>query len=242
LLGAIVVVAGPQAAAFWMLGSQEAWAVPLAAVAVALIGRRRFALGLTLAVLAALVKEPFIPTGIITVAWAWRLGARRSAVVAGVLIATAGVLWVVAMMRFGFFYSSGIPLAARYLYPGVFLVAWITAYAAARSRVALEVGTALAAIGLILSISQASAWAAETRRFAGMVNEPRALGRPVLVTIGGNPEPAIALSHYLAELPVAVDPPQPPGDGVFATSIGENCIEVAVGAPRSACPTVVAWR
>jgi hypothetical protein len=98
-VAALLVIAGPQAEAWGRLGTQEAYAVPLALVGLALVGRRRFLPGVSLLMLAALTKESFAPLAATGIVWAWFLGSRRtvaagllglSVVAAGVLLAEAG--------------------------------------------------------------------------------------------------------------------------------------------------------
>lgn len=224
MLGSVAGLVGPQAAAFYMFGAQEAFAVPLALTSLALVGRRRFALGLVLAVAAALVKEPFMLTSALTVAWAWHLGARRQAIGAGSIIALAAVVFVGLTIELGPFYPSGIPLAARYLFPAVFLVGFALAWLASRRMLMAPLATALGAAAL-WAMTQSSAWAGTTVAWQAGLAEVRAAVAeapgPLIVT--GPAEPAAAV-------PVLV---QAPATG--------PCIGVTIeDYPAPSCPTVVA--
>jgi len=63
--------------------------VPMALLGLALIGRRRFGPGLVLLAVTAFTKETFVPFCALGIAWAWYLGARRSALAAGAVVALA---------------------------------------------------------------------------------------------------------------------------------------------------------
>jgi hypothetical protein len=98
ILTGLFVVIGPQAEAWFRLGPQEAYAVPLALAGLALVGRRHPLAGVMLLLTASLTKESFLPFAFVGVGWTWYLGYRRHATVAAIalflLTATVALLWV----------------------------------------------------------------------------------------------------------------------------------------------------
>jgi hypothetical protein len=97
MLAGALVVAGPQAEAWYRLAPTEAFAVPLSLWGTVLVTSRKpigTLVGLLLVVLAALTKESFVPFGILAVAWAWFLGARRPAVIGFASLTCVGAIIV----------------------------------------------------------------------------------------------------------------------------------------------------
>ena len=101
LVGAILVVAGPQAEAFTRLGPQEGYAVPLLLGGLAFVGRGRFTVGFALLTTSAFTKEPFLIAPVLGAAWAWRLGDRRWPFVGGAIAIVAGTGALFAVLANG---------------------------------------------------------------------------------------------------------------------------------------------
>jgi hypothetical protein len=93
VLGAVLVVAGPQAENWFRLGPQEAIGTPVLLMALALLVRGRTRPGLALLVVAACTKEAFIPFAAAGCLLGWRNGDRAGSIVTAGLVAAAGA-WV----------------------------------------------------------------------------------------------------------------------------------------------------
>lgn len=106
ILAGIFVVVGPQAEAWFRLGPQEAYAVPLALAGLALIGRRHPAAGLILVLLASMTKEAFLPLAALAVCWAWWLGYRAQAAISALALAVIGTITAVVWISAGDYYSQ----------------------------------------------------------------------------------------------------------------------------------------
>jgi hypothetical protein len=295
-LAAILVVAGPQAEAFARLGPQEAYALPMAIAALALIGRRWFAAGLVLLVLSAFTKETFVPFALLGIAWAWYLGSRRSAVLAAVAVliafafglyrvasdgalsgqvrslrtfatALGGLLLTLAtttvwplgiisphrrwLLLIGLailipqaLILAGVAIQGRYLYPAILAGVLAAAAAAARSRLAFVVITALIAVNIAVQVEAATVRASGTRDFEAIVGMLRTADRPIVIHLaGGSPaEAAVALRRYLpdADLQLAPDLPQLTGYGFAPLAVEQACIEVDMATrPVGACEQTV---
>lgn len=186
---AIAIVAGPQAEAFYRLGPQEAFAVPLTLAGFLLIR----SWGLALLVLAAFVKEPFVVVPIVGMAWAWRLGLRWPVILAGVGTALAALGIVSAVIAYGgeFYTAQGrsIPLAGRYLYPFVIALAlglgWVLTR---RPRLAYAAVPVLAVL-LVFAHTRAQNWSNGTQAFVRQC----AAGT---VPMSDNPEVALAIQRW----------------------------------------------
>lgn len=247
VLAALLIVAGPQAEAFYRLGPQESYAMVLALTGLALVGRRRFAMGLGLACLPAFVKEPFVIVSIVAIAWSWRLGARAPTVAAAAVTLVAGAAIMAAIWTSGGGYYAGqgltnVPMQGRYLYPAIAAFALVVGWLVARHRWLVGPVALLILIGVITTRGDAERWAAETRSFAGFVDELRADPRPLVVTVT-EPwaiEPALALRRYLPGRAMELQSPVAlPG---FAP-VGSDCLEVTIVAPASGrCPDSIASR
>ncbi len=97
-LAAVLVIVGLQSEIWYRLGPQETYAVPLFMVGLALIAYGHARVGLLLVVLRRPDEGDFIPMAALAAVWAWTLGYRWPALVAGVatgLIALA-VAYVLA--------------------------------------------------------------------------------------------------------------------------------------------------
>lgn len=227
VLIALLIVVGPQSEAFWRLGPQEAYAVPLTLAGLILVGRRRFGLGLGLLCLAALTKEPFVVVPLVGMAWAWRLGARRPVILAGIVAAGIALAIALTVLANGgdYYTAKGltIPAEGRYLYPWVIGGALAVGLVVSRFRWAFIPVAALAGVLVLSSLSGARHWAASTRTFAAFVDELR--GHPVVVVA---PNPADAETRWAL--------------GVYLTGPTRGpCIEVDVRTPRTGvCPDAVA--
>jgi len=95
---------GLQSEAWYRLGTQETYGVPLLMGGLALIAWGRIGLGLLFAVLATLTKEAFVPMAALAVAWTVYLGHRRRAVLGGLAVAAAGLAVLATWL------SAGEPL------------------------------------------------------------------------------------------------------------------------------------
>jgi len=200
-LAAALMVAGPQAEAFYMLGPQESYAVPLTLAGLALVGRRQ-PVGLVLAVAAAFAKEPFVVSAIVAMAWSWHLGQRRAAVMAGAVLAIdVAVIGAVLVTNGGDYYHGAIPLVGRYLYPLILPVTIGLAWLASRHRAATVALVVLVAVGLFGALDAAARAATNARTFAAFVDELRADSRPLVVVVrdSGHTETAWALRAYLPD-------------------------------------------
>jgi hypothetical protein len=93
VLGAVLVVAGPQAENWFRLGSQEAIGTPVLLAGLALLVHGRTRPGLVLLVVAAVTKESFVPFAAAGCLIGWRSGDRAGSIVAAAVIAAAGA-WV----------------------------------------------------------------------------------------------------------------------------------------------------
>lgn len=201
VLAAVLMVAGPQAESFARAGPQEAYAVPLTLAGFVLVSRRRWS-GLALLAASAFVKEPFAISALVGIAWAWRLGARRSAVAAAgvVAVALAGIALRVV--------SDGPPVSAidqgRYLYPAVLAVALGAAWLTARHRTVAVALVLLAVVNIEVQWFAAQRRAAETRAFAALVASIPS-DRPVLLTTQW-PETAVAIRRYRPDVTFVTAP------------------------------------
>lgn len=191
-LAALLMVAGPQAEAFYRLGPQESYAVPLTLAGFLLLSHRRMA-GLAVLCAAATVKEPFVLMPIIGAAWAWRMGFRWHATAAAIIAAGIGLAILRSVLvNGGEFYTAqgrAIPLAGRYLYPAILAVALGIGLLVSRlPRSAILVAPVLIA-GLAWAYVGARNWTAGTQAFAHQC----ASGT---VPASDNPEIALAIERF----------------------------------------------
>lgn len=202
-LVAIGIVLGPQAEAWYRLGPQEAFAMPLALAGLALLGRRKFGFGLALACLAALVKEPFVVTPIVGMVAAWRLGARQSVIAAGVITTITGLGIVVALVthggdQYGAIHGTAVPLAGRYLLPWLVVPVLGVGWLLNRHRWLVAPTAVFLGMAMVVTVQSAATWRAETIRFASLIDTLRADPRPLMVVAPtGYEEPLVALGKYL---------------------------------------------
>lgn len=155
VIGGLLVVAGPQAEAWFRRAPQETYATPLAIGGLAAIGRGRLGLGLSLMILAALTKESFAPFFATAIGWLWFLGARGHAV-AGAIAGIPILLGVVSSGAGAFYRQERGPTeileAAAWLLAGTPLAAATIAslMTAAALRVALPGRWLLAGTALVV--------------------------------------------------------------------------------------------
>ncbi len=216
LLAGIVLVAGPQAEAWYRFGPQEAYAMPLllGAVLAMLQGRIRLALGL--AVVLALTKEPFVVPAVVIVLWAWRRGARRDAfVVALPIVATAVIVGWLAVTT---------PTLAnrewsdpRYLLPWIAmpiaLVVWVTR---PHRLVPLAIFGIWLAIAMPMGLQEGLRWGLMNRQFAADLETVHA-------AVAAHPEALLLVEATVDDYELAVS---------FRTWVPEGSAELRV-APGS---------
>jgi hypothetical protein len=104
VVAGILVFVGLQSEAWYRLGTQETYGVPLLMSSLALVAWGRVRLGLLLAVLAALTKEAFVPMAALTVGWTFYLDHRRGAILGGLAVAAVGLAVLATWL------SAGEPL------------------------------------------------------------------------------------------------------------------------------------
>lgn len=154
LAAALLVIAGPQAEAWFRLGPQEAIATPLLLGGLALCVRGH-AFGLVLLVLAALTKESFVPFAFAGISAGWWFVPKRAVVAAGVVVACVAVVAMPIALRS---LASAAPGQGRYLLPFV-LIPIAAGVLLLRTRPAAGyAGIALALVLIVPQISIEDTW------------------------------------------------------------------------------------
>lgn len=209
LLVGLAVVIGPQAEGFYRLGTMEAFATPLALGSVVASMRGRPGLGIVLALLAGLTKEPYAVFAPVLLAIAWWYGARWWALV-GAGVALAGLAaWIAS----GLHYFPNAP-QGRYVLPWMLLGIPVAVLALRRWPLAARAALACwLTVFTIAGATSAAVWAQRDHAFSEGVAAIRARltpGTTLVVQAGPDDyEAAFAVRAYL-----------PDGDAMLAPVAG----------------------
>jgi hypothetical protein len=197
----LMLIAGPQAEMWTMLGPQETYALPLVLVGLALMRWKHQTAGLALLLAAGLVKESFVLLIPAVVAWlAWQQGRRawKTILVVGIIgaLEAAGVAF--ETIRYGDFYAQSRTIESTITAVGTMLgqfavangwyLAGLLGLAAAivwrhRGQATLAVGLATAAFVLVV-LPQAAFYGGNPPNIAGRYLAPAILFAVLVAGLG----------------------------------------------------------